>query len=127
MHVEGPSVAPARVQPRMLWRAVIEVKCTGRLLGEDTAYLPRLAQLIESETGRVSIVFETLEIESYSPEFPLNHIEFFKKWRDRIHKIAVVHSLKSIAFAVATVSLASNTNIKGFSSASEALGWLRTP
>jgi hypothetical protein len=125
MAAEDPS-GVARVQPRMLSRALIEIKCTGHLLGEDTAYLPHLAQLIESQAERVNIVFETLGIDGYSPEFPMRHIDFFKQWRARIHKIAVVHSLKSIAFAVATVSLASNTNIKGFSSLPDALSWLRS-
>jgi len=110
----------------MLSPGVIEIKCTGFLRAEDTAYLPDLARLIESEQGRVSILFHTLEIEGYSPQFPLSHIDFFKKYRTRIHRIAVLHELKSIAFAVATVALASNTNIKGFSSLSDALGWLHT-
>jgi hypothetical protein len=37
----------------------------------------------------------------------------------------VAHELRSVAFAIATVSLASNTNIKGFASVAEALNWLR--
>jgi hypothetical protein len=99
--------------------------CTGALRGQDADYLPELAQLIEAAPGRSSLVFETLSLESYSPEFPLRHIDFFKKYRARLHRIAVVHELKSIAFAVATVGLASSMNIRGFGSMQDALGWLR--
>lgn len=114
-----------RARARLLSGGIIEITCTGQLRAQDVDYLPELAQLIEAQTGRVSLVFETLAIEGYSPEFPLRHVDFFKQYRARLHRIAVVHELKSIAFAVATVSLASSTSIKGFASMREALGWLR--
>lgn len=70
------------------------------------------------------ILFEAMHLESYSPKFPLAHIDFFRNYHSRLDRIAVAHVLKSISFAIATVSLASDTNIKGFPAVAEALVWL---
>jgi len=122
----APSPIALRARPRVLSDGVIEIKCVGQLRAEDAAYLPDLAQIIASRQGCVCMVFDTLELESYSPNFPLSHIAFFKEHRGQIDRIAVAHELKSIAFAVATIALASQTNIKGFASVNEALRWLRS-
>lgn len=81
--------------------------------------------MIDERPERARIVFDSLELESYSTEFPLAHIPFFSQHRPRIERIAVAHALKSIAFAVVTVALASQTSIKGFATLEEALGWAR--
>lgn len=126
MPVAVPSLPPLRARAQRLSDGVIEIKCTGQLRAEDAAYLPDLERIIEARHDRVSLVFDTLELESYSTEFPLSHVVLFRKYRERIHRIAVAHELKSIAFAVATIALASQTNIKGFSSVQEALRWVRS-
>lgn len=103
---------------------LIEIKCTGSLRAEDAEYLPSLGRLIDRQQGRVCILFDAMELESYSPKFPLAHIDFFRDYHPRLGRIAVAHLLKSISFAIATVSLASNTDIKGFPSLAEATTWL---
>lgn len=104
---------------------VIEIKCTGHIQPEDTLYLNGLARLIDAERAPLSIVFDAMELQSYSPKFPLAHIDFFRKYHRRLRRIAVAHELRSIAFTIATVSLASNTSIKGFPSHEAALAWVR--
>ena len=110
---------------QLLSPGVIEVKCTGHLQAEDSQYLTSLARLIDAEREPVSIVFDTMEIQSYSHKFPLAHIEVFRKYQRRLRRIAVAHELKSISFTIATVSLASHTSIKGFPSREAALAWVR--
>jgi hypothetical protein len=105
-------------------QGLIEIKLTGCVLAEDAIYLPDLSQLIDAEAGRVSLLFDTIELESYSPSFSLAHIDFFKNYRARLNRIAVAHELKSIVFAISTVALASSTTIKGFATRAEALGWI---
>jgi hypothetical protein len=56
----------------------------------------------------------------------MGHIDLFTKYRPLIHRIAVAHRIPSVGFAVATVALASQTNIKGFGDRSTALSWLGT-
>ena len=123
-----PSTARATVelnaQARLLSPGLIEILCTGHIQAEDSQYLVGLARLLEAEQ-RVCIVFDAMALESYSAKFPLAHVEVFRRFHSRLGRIAVAHHLKSIAFAIATVSLASHTNIKGFPSRDEALAWLR--
>jgi hypothetical protein len=120
VHAAVPLLARAYLKAPGL----IEIKCTGNLRAEDAGYLPRLGRLIDDQHGRVSILFDALELESYSPKFPLAHIDFFRDYHARLGRIAVAHVLKSVSFAIATVSLASNTDIEGFPSLAEATTWL---
>ncbi|MFT3926714.1 MAG: STAS/SEC14 domain-containing protein [Myxococcales bacterium] len=115
----------ARAQARLIAPGMVEIKCVGNLSADDTAYLSSLSRLIDAESGPVSLLFEAMELHSYSPKFPLAHIDFFRDYHARLHRIAVAHELKSIAFAIATVSLASNTLIKGFPNVADAMAWLR--
>lgn len=122
------AAAPAsaeRASARLLSPGLIEIKCRGHLTEEDANYLPKLGRLMDAERTQVCIVFDAMDLESYSPKFPLAHIDFFRNNQPRLKRIAVAHELKSISFAIATVSLASSTNIKGFPSMAEALVWLR--
>lgn len=113
-----------RARAHLLAPGLIEITCLGHLLAEDASYLPTLGRLIDRERKQVRIVFNAMTLESYSPKFPIAHIDFFRNYQPRLGRIAVAHELKSISFAIATVSLASNTNIRGFPSMGEALAWL---
>jgi hypothetical protein len=111
-----------RAYPTRLSDGVIVIKCVGQLRAEDTGYLPVLARMIEERPERSRIVFDSLDLEGYSAEFPLAHIPFFARHRARI---GVAHTLRSIAFALATVALGSQTSIKGFGTLEETLSGVR--
>lgn len=103
---------------------VIEVVCEGYLEEGAHEYLPRLEALVKQQTGPVAILYNTLPLTGYHYSFPMNHIGPFRTWLGKLRKVAVAHTIGTIGFAIATVSLASKAKIKGFPTREAALEWL---
>ena len=76
-----------RARARLLSPGLIQIKCVGHLVAEDADYLPKLGRFdSDTERGQVCIVFEAMTLESYSPKFPLAHIEFFRNYQARLNR-----------------------------------------
>src|SRR5688572_1736410 len=102
-----------RLDLRLPSPGIIEIGCYGYLDETAHEYLPQLKAMVKAQKARVSLLYNALPLDGYSFTFPMKHIEPFRTWFGTLYKVAVAHTIPSIAFAIATVALASRTNIKG--------------
>ena len=102
---------------------IIEIMCRGYLREELASYLPKLEAMVLKRPS-VCLLFNTLSTEGFAVAFPMAHVQPFKRWLGRVPKIAVVHTMVSVGFAVTTVRLASGSNLRGFPVREAGLEWL---
>lgn len=122
------SLTRGRIELVALPERLIEITMTDYMEPEAVAYIPRLEALMRAQGGKVSLLFSLLALNGYHRDFPIAHVAPFRSWMTggQLHKVAVVHTLPSVRFAIATVSLASQTNIKGFSTRQAGIDWVRS-
>lgn len=126
MALETPS--KGRVELAVLPDRVVEITMTDYMGADAGAYIPKLDALVRAQGGKASLLFNVLAISGFHRDFPVAHIGPFRAWvsGELLHKIAVAHTLPAVRFAIASVSLASGTNIRGFSDRRAALEWARS-
>jgi hypothetical protein len=114
----------SRIQLRAPSPRLIEIRCTGEVLEEDSAYLPELSRQVTLARNQVSLLFHVLDISGFAPAFPVHHLHFFRTHRAQIKAVAVVYVLRSVEMAILAVRLAASIEIEGFSNVPDALLWL---
>ncbi len=114
-----------RVEVGVFQDGVIEVRCVGHMGRGVESYLTELETRVRTHAGPTSVLYEATGIDGYEFAFAQAHVKPFRAWLGKLHRVAIVHKMPGMGFAIAAISMASSAQIKGFATRDEALAWLR--
>ncbi len=87
--------------------------------------LARIVPELERVEAKVAVLIDCREMAGYDLDARHAFVEWNSRWRDRIHKVAIVTSNRLYHVVISGMALASGQAMRGFADAEQAEVWAR--